>query len=403
MAGIGLKSIRDLELHRNRPLQLIYATSMMMIMGTALLYPVLPIIVQSLEVSPLRIGLVMSAFSLPAVFLAPVGGVMADLRGRKVVLVTCLLLYGAAGLAVGLVDSFGWLLALRAVQGVGYSGIMPLAIVLIGDSFSGQREVTAQGMKVFFDRAGNLLFPLAGGFLGVIAWQAPFFAYGVAIPLALGVWRWLPEPEVTRGGQSRVYFRGVLTLALMPRTLTIFSMSSLRFFLEVAFFTYLPIFALQSLDISVQKGGLLFTVFALGAMVTSSQIGTLAGRHDKTRMVLVAFLLQGLCLLAASVATSLWWFLGIMLLFGVANGVISPTQKSLLTQSAPRELRGGVVAGDRITQNLAKTVAPPIAGLILTASSIPTMFRVLGVIALAWVALVLVLQIRGVLRPAAQG
>ena len=403
MAGVGLKSIRDLGLHRNTPLQLIYATSMMMIMGTALLYPVLPVIVQSLEVSPVRIGLVMSAFTLPAVFLAPVGGVLADLRGRKVVLVTCLLLYGVAGLAVGLVDDFGGLLALRALQGVGYSGIMPLAIVLIGDSFSGQREVTAQGMKVFFDRGGNLLFPLAGGFLAAVAWQAPFLAYGFAIPLALGVWRWLPEPTVTRGARSRVYFRGVVALAMRPRTLTIFSMSSLRFFLEMAFFTYLPIFALGTLGVSVQKGGLLFTVFAVGAMITSSQIGTLAARYDKTPMVLVAFLIQGLCLLAASVANELWWFLGIMLLFGVANGVISPTQKSLLTQSAPRDLRGGVVASDRIAQNLAKTVAPPMAGLILTASSIPTMFRVLGVIALAWVALVLVLQLRGVLRPVAQG
>jgi sugar phosphate permease len=89
-----------------------------------------------------------------------------------------------------------------------------------------------------------------------------------------------------------------------------------------------------------------------------------------------------------------------MFCFGLADGVISPVQKSLLTQSAPGGLRGGVVSVDRVLQSICKTVSPLIAGLILAASNVETVFLILGAIALVWVLGVLILQMRGYLRPA---
>ncbi|MDA1035822.1 MAG: hypothetical protein O3B65_02940 [Chloroflexi bacterium] len=81
-----------------------------------------------------------------------------------------------------------------------------------------------------------------------------------------------------------------------------------------------------------------------------------------------------------------------------ANGLISPAQKSLLTQSVSGSLRGGFVAADRISQNTAKSIAPLIAGFIVVAWSIETMFQVMAFVAFAWCAVVIVLQLRGVLE-----
>ncbi|MCH8200046.1 MAG: MFS transporter, partial [Chloroflexi bacterium] len=108
-----LRDIRALGLHRSIGLQVTFGSSVMMIMGASLVYPVLPVIAQSLGVTDGQIGLVLTAFTLPAVFLAPVWGMLTDLRGRKRVLVVSLLVYGVAGLSIALVDSLSWLLALR--------------------------------------------------------------------------------------------------------------------------------------------------------------------------------------------------------------------------------------------------------------------------------------------------
>jgi len=397
--GRAVYDIRSLGVHRSIGLQVIFGSSVMMIMGASLVYPVLPVVADSLGIPIGQIGLVLTAFTVPAVFLAPVGGMLMDLRGRKLVLVAGLLLYGVAGTAIAFVDSLPWLLALRAIQGVGYAGIMPLVVVLIGDTFSREQETTAQGVKVVLDRATLLVLPAAAGFLAGIAWQAPFLLYAAAIPLGLAAARYLPEQPMERHAHAPSYIREVFLASLRVRSMAIFSMSSMRFFIETSFFVYLPLFALNNLDVAVNRAGLLFTVFAIGSIVTATTVGSITRRFERIPLVIAAFLAQGLCLLASSMAGSVWVLGVAMLAFGLANGVISPAQKSLLTQSVPGQLRGGFVAADRIAQNTAKSIAPVVAGAVVVFASIETMFQAMGAFAIGWALVVVGLELRGMLQP----
>jgi len=254
-------------------------------------------------------------------------------------------------------------------------------------------------MKVFVDRAGTLFFPPLAGIMGVVAWQLPFVLYGLAIPLALCVIRWVPEPEIIKHKRILPYFKDVFSLIRRVYCLTIFSISSLRHFLQVGFFTYLPIFAINTMGISVAKGGFLFTLYAVGAMLTSSQLGLLAMRFQRINLVILAFAIQGVCLLIVPAVPNMLALIVVMLFFGLANGIISPSHKSLLTQSAPGKLRGGVVSVDRVLQNICKTVSPLIAGFILALSRVEMVFPVLGSIALVWVIGALALNIWGYLQP----
>ena len=135
-------------------------------------------------------------------------------------------------------------------------------------------------------------------------------------------------------------------------------------------------------------------------MITASQIKYFATRFEKTDLVILSFLVKGLCVLAVPVTRNFWGLGVVMLVFGLANGIISPTQKSLLTQSAPGELRGGIVSADRLLQSLSKTVSPPIAGLILTLSNLETVFLALAAIVLVWVSGAWLLRMRGYLKAA---
>jgi MFS family permease len=391
-----------LEVHRSIGLQVVFGSSVMMIMGASLVYPVLPVVAVALDIPISQIGLVLTAFTLPAIFLAPIGGMLMDLRGRKQVLVFGLLLYGVAGMLISFAPSLQWVLALRAVQGIGYAAIMPLVVVIIGDMFSKEKETIAQGMKVVLDRITLLVLPAAAGILAGIAWQAPFLLYGLAIPLGLAAARYLPEPLIERRAHAPGYIRDVLSASFHLRSVTIFSMSSLRFFIEMSFFVYLPIFAIDKLNMTVSRGGLLFTVFAVGAILTAVTVGSITRRFERIPLVIVSFILQGVCLLAASFADSVWAVGIVMLGFGLANGIISPAQKSLMTQSVTGSLRGGFVAVDRVAQNTAKSLAPPIAGTIVAFTSIETMFQAMGALAIGWALTVMALELAGMIAPPVQ-
>jgi sugar phosphate permease len=91
--------------------------------------------------------------------------------------------------------------------------------------------------------------------------------------------------------------------------------------------------------------------------------------------------------MAVPVVSSVPWIGAVLVGYGLANGIISPMQKSLLTQNAPIELRGGVVSLDRLSQQIAKTSAVTVIGLLLAITQIANLFWLLGIIALTSVVL----------------
>ena len=154
---------------------------------------------------------------------APLFGVVADLFGRRLLLAWGLILYGIFGAAMALAPTFTWLLVLRAMQGVAYSAVIPLTIVLIGDLLEGDHEIGGQGLKVFLDRVGYLILPPLGGLLATIAWYWPFTLYILTVPLGIAAFFWMPETKGERRSGTRAYLGDILRLTRHPRLLVAFS------------------------------------------------------------------------------------------------------------------------------------------------------------------------------------
>jgi MFS transporter, ACDE family, multidrug resistance protein len=382
MFGLG-----DLTLERRRALSLVYATSVALVMGVNFIQPALPAMTQPFGVSDAAIVLVMTMLTAPAIFLAPFFGVVADLFGRRPLLAWGLILYGIFGAAMAFAPTFTWLLFFRAMQGVAYSAVIPLTIVLIGDLLDGDHEIGGQGLKVFLDRVGYLVLPPIGGLLATIAWYWPFTIYILTVPLGIAAFFWMPETKGNHRRGTKAYLGDMLRLTRHPRLLVAFAAGFLRFFLDYGFLTYFPLFLVRTHGISTATAGLLYTFFSVGAMITSSQAGRLAAGRDKAHLLFAAFLISGLAVIAVPLLPGVWLVGSALFFYGLANGVISPMQKSLLTQNAPTELRGGIVSFDRLIQQVSKTTSTTIVGILLISASLPTIFWFLGILSLISVVL----------------
>ncbi len=380
---------------QRRTLALVYASSLALIMGVNFIQPALPAMTQPFGVSDSALSLIMTLYTAPAIVLAPFFGAVADLYGRRLLLAWGLVLYGLSGASIALAPSFFWVLVLRTLQGVAFSAVIPLTIVLIGDMLEGHNEVGGQGLKVFLDRVGYLVFPPLGGILAAIAWYWPFLFYSLTVPLGALVFLWMPETKASTKTESKTYLRDVLRLTRHPRLMVAFSAGFLRFFLDYGFLTYFPLFLVRTHGISTATAGLLYIFFSIGAMITSSQSGRLAAAFDTTRLLFVAFLISGTTLVVVPLLPGVW-LVGMSLFFyGLANGAISPMQKSLLTQNAPRELRGGIISFDRLIQQVSKTTSTSIVGMLLVTTDLATIFWILGILSIVSVGLMVIL-----LRPA---
>jgi MFS transporter, ACDE family, multidrug resistance protein len=384
--GLGM-----LAPEKRRSLSLVYAASLALMMGVNFIQPALPAMTEPFGISDSALSLIMTVFTAPAIVLSPIFGVIADMYGRRLLLAGGLILFGVSGTAMAVATSFTWLLVFRAIQGIGFSAVIPLTIVLIGDLLDGDEEIAGQGLKVFLDRIGYMILPPLGGLLAAFAWYWPFTLYIITVPLGIMTFFWMPETKGSLTSGTRAYLGEMLKLTRHPRLVVAFSAGFLRFFLDYGFLTYFPLFLVRTHGISTATAGLLYVFFSAGAMITSSQAGRLAAGRDKARVLFIAFLVSGIALVAVPFMPGVWLVGGALFFYGIANGVISPMQKSLLTQNAPLQMRGGIVSFDRLIQQASKTISTSVVGLLLITAELPTIFWMLGLLSLLSVALMALL------------
>jgi EmrB/QacA subfamily drug resistance transporter len=131
-----------------------------------------------------------NAYGLTYAVLMMTGSALGDRLGRRRVLVAGLAAFTSASAACALAPSIGWLIAARAVQGVGGALVMPVAVALVSAAFAPEQRARAMGIFVALLGLGVVGGPVVGGAVAeALSWQWIFWLnvpIGVVlIPLVL--------------------------------------------------------------------------------------------------------------------------------------------------------------------------------------------------------------------------
>jgi EmrB/QacA subfamily drug resistance transporter len=121
-------------------------------------------------------GWIGSAYLLASTVTVPLYGKLADLYGRKPLMLLGLSLFGVGLVLGGLAPTMGALIAARAIQGAGAGAIQPISMTIIGDLYSLEERTRVQGaMGAVWGLAG-VAGPLLGGFLvSALSWRWVFW------------------------------------------------------------------------------------------------------------------------------------------------------------------------------------------------------------------------------------
>lgn len=392
--------VDDTSFLRSIDVQLVFLISMVSSMGSVA-SPALPAMSGTLGVPEARIGLVFTAFTLPAIFALPLVGVVADLYGRKAVVVPGLLLFGAAGLGVGLTSDFRVILGLRGLQGIGYTAFNSLTVALLGDLLTGSQESAAQGSRVLFNKVTGFVGPTIAGVLAAIAWQYPFYLYAIAIPVGVLVFLRLGDDTRTADEDSRSlreYADDIRGLIADPFLVGVLGGGFIRMFLKYALYTFLSLAVVNQYDGSIGYAGLLVGLYSLIGAVVASQSARFTEGLSHSYALLLGFVVAAAAYVSFPFVGGLVGVTALVLLHGVGEGIINPVHKSILSQSVDAEVRGGFVTTNAIGQNVAKTVTPVVLSPILVivgANAYDDLFLVTGAVSLVACVIALVALVVG--------
>jgi EmrB/QacA subfamily drug resistance transporter len=193
----------------------ILGSSMAFIDGTVV-NVALPVLQISLDATAAEVQWVVESYALALASLLLLGGAMADKMGRKRVFAFGVAIFALASIACASAPGVEWLIAARAVQGIGAALLVPTSLALLSAGFPAGRRGRAIGTWSASSAATAGVGPVLGGWLVQTAsWRWVFW---INVPIAvttLIILRRVPESRNEAARESLDLRGGILaTLGL---------------------------------------------------------------------------------------------------------------------------------------------------------------------------------------------
>lgn len=265
----------------------------------AMYTPAMPTMVAAFDTSIATVKLTLTVFFLGFAFSQLVCGPLSDAFGRRPVALGFFGIYLVGSMVAMLAPSISWLIAGRALQGVGCAAGIAVSRALVRDQYTGQASARIMNLIGTMLAIGPALSPTIGGLiLGAASWHVIFIAmacYGVALVGLLALFvpetnrspdRALASPRGVARSYGhlvgyRVFMRAALTLGCA--TGGIYTLSAL-----------LPFILIEKVGLSPTQFGLAM-ILQTGSFMTGTLIaGPLLRRFHSHHLIL-----PGLCLVLA--------------------------------------------------------------------------------------------------------
>jgi MFS family permease len=339
-----------------------------------LLLPFLPIYVEQLGVKGHAAivqwsGIAFGISFLGAGLLAPLWGKMADLYGRKQILVRASLGMAINMSLIGVAENIYQLVGLRLLAGL-LGGYMSGAVVLVATQTPKAHTTWALGVLSTGGMAGTLLGPLIGGVLpGLIGPRETFFLAGGVIFLAFLATCFLIHEDrghltkaarrVPGGAWSTIPdTRPVIAMLLTATLLMLGGMS-----IEPIITVYVAQLVPPGRDV-VFTAGLVMAASAIGGMLAAPRLGRLADRVGPWNLIIICLFSSGVLLVPQAFVSNSWELIGLRFLMGISFAGLLPAIAATIRHSVPEGSAGTILGYNTSAQYAGLVLGPALGGFV---------------------------------------
>jgi MFS transporter, ACDE family, multidrug resistance protein len=394
------------NIFQDRNFYIINLLTVVAILGGTIHNPSLPTIERFFQVTEEQASWVSTLFQVPGAFITPIFGILADIFGRKQILIPSLLVFGIGGAFSSFASSFNSLLQWRLFQGIGTASLESLQMTIIGDLYRGRQMGEVMAFNASLIGMSSAIFPLLGGILGLFSWRYPFFVALLAMPVALLVLTKLRLPKLDGQPEQfelKSYLQSTWESINNRRVFgLLFAIMSLFALQTGTCLTYIPFIAANRLGASEAIIGILLTSMSISLAIVAAQLGRFTKKFSEIKLIKLSFLLFALALLIIPFVPNVWLLLIPIFLIGAAQGLAFPCTQALLAGLSAQESRAGFMAINSTLQSWGQTLGPFLGSLAVRFWGLQAVFYASAVFALISFGIFNYLQTAKVLKFTAQ-
>lgn len=345
--------------------------------GFGVLLPVLPVFARSFHVDHLQVGAVVSVFALMRLLSSPFCGRMITRAGERAVLATGIFIVAVSSGLAGISRSYGQLLALRGIGGIGSAMFTVSAMTLLLGSVPPEIRGRATGFYQGGFLLGSMTGPAVGGLLSAISLTAPFFFYAATLAVAGAVGLALLGPTRERSAAARevppVPFSQVLRdvrfqAACATNLAQGWTSNGVRSAL-------VPVLVVEVLHRTAAWTGIAFACASVTQTLAVGPAGRFVDTVGRRQAMVGGGLLAAVAIAAVPFAPSIWVLIVVLCVYGIAAAFLGTAPAAAVGDAAGA--RGGTaVAVFSMCSDVGAIVGPLVAGVLADRVSYPVAFGV---------------------------
>ncbi|CRK80813.1 MDR family MFS transporter [Neobacillus massiliamazoniensis] len=368
-----------------------------------------------------------TAYLLTSTTVVPIAGKLADLLGRKTVYVAGLIIFMAASALCGMANNMTELIIYRGIQGIGGGIMMPMAMIVIGDLFTGKERAKFQGVFGAIYGLASVIGPQIGGWIvDSLNWKWVFY---INLPVGILATIFIAIGLQGRKNTGPIYFDitgmftmivGVVSLLLalsfggkdyawdswqilglfalaviglvsfvivetkakepiLPMYLfknrTFLFLNLVGFFMTIGMFgaiTFVPFFMQGILGVSATQSGTIMTPMMISMIITSIIGGQVVYKVGIKPQIMTGMLIMagGLFLLTTvDMGTSKLVATSYMAVIGLGLGLVMPTITLALQETFSKQELSVVTSSNQFFRSIGGTFGITILGAVMNSRS----------------------------------
>jgi predicted MFS family arabinose efflux permease len=233
---------------------------------------ILPLLSDEFGAGPAQISAIITAGTLAVALIAPFSGTVADVLGRKVVIVSAMVALAIPTVLASYAPNLSALVFWRFIQGLAMPPIFAVTIAYIGEELSPREATAVTGLYTSGASLGGFSGRFFTGILSdAVDWRFAFVCLAVAtLAGAVAVWAMLPrERNFVRSEGLLVSAKQMLRHFRNPQLVATYAVGFGVLFNFIATFTYINFrLAAAPYNLSATWLGAIFVVYLLGAALT---------------------------------------------------------------------------------------------------------------------------------------